>query len=160
MSYELGFFISLLLWLWHAVALLVHINSRFERNLNRVGQRLSWATLTPKPMTAEDTKRPLARAVGKYLLIVGFSLPFVLLSWVNVALYVAMYFYRRAKDAGVPQSVRELRWKMRNLDMGFDDLIKESMKVSEVDASTFNKVRAELIAEMEARGLDRRRLAL
>ena len=56
-SYEAGVGIALLLWAYNAIMLIVNVNSQFERNLNRIGQRLSWLTFAPKAMESEDQTR-------------------------------------------------------------------------------------------------------
>lgn len=116
-DYETGLAIALLLWLASAVILTISINSRMNRNFNKVGQRLSWLTLTPKPISASDERRSPLSSVLKFLLVVGLGLPFVLLSWVYVAFFVGTFMYRRTKDSGAPQVVREFRWKLKNVDM-------------------------------------------
>lgn len=152
-DYETGIFFALLLWLYNAVMIVVSVNSRLERNLNRMGQRLSWFTLMPKPLEPEDLSRSTTSKVLRYLLVVGIGLPFVLLSWLNVALAIATILYRRAKDSGAPQAVREFRWKLRNTDLSFDQLVKESMKAAEEDPSKFEEFRASIVNELEERGL-------
>lgn len=153
-DYETGIFFAFLLWLYSAIMIVVSVNSRLERNLNRIGQRLSWLTLTPKPMDSDDLSRSTVSKILRYLLIVGISLPFVLLSWLNVALAIATIIYRRAKDSGAPQAVREFRWKMKNADLTFDQLVKEMMKISEDDPSKFfEEFRTTIVNELEERGL-------
>lgn len=152
-DYEAGIFFAFLLWLFNAIMIVVSVNSRLEHNLNRIGQRLSWFTLTPKPMDPEDLSRSTVSKVLRYLLIVGISLPFVLFSWLNVALAIATIIYRRAKDSGAPQAVREFRWKMKNADLTFDQLVKEMMKISEDDPSKFEEFRTTIVNELEERGL-------
>ena len=152
-DYETGIFFAFLLWLYNAVMIVVSVNSRLERNLNRMGQRLSWLSLTPKLMELEDLSRSATSKVLRYLLVIGIALPFVLLSWLNVGLVVATILYRRAKDSGAPQAVREFRWKLRNTDLTFDQLVRELMKVAEEDPSEFEKFRATMISEFEERGL-------
>lgn len=152
-DYETGIFFAFLLWLYNAIMIVVSINSRLERNLNRIGQRLSWLTLMPKPLEPDDLSRSTTSKVLRYLLVVGIGLPFILLSWLNVALSVATILYRRAKDSGAPQTVREFRWKLRNTDLTFDQLVRESMKVTEEDSSKFEEFRASMINELEERGL-------
>ncbi|MBS1191387.1 MAG: hypothetical protein H6R10_3179 [Rhodocyclaceae bacterium] len=152
-DYETGIFVAVLLWLYNAVMIVVSVNSRLERNLNRMGQRLSWFTLTPKAMEPEDLARSTTSKIFRYLLVVGIGLPFVLLSWLNVGLAVATILYRRAKDSGAPQAVREFRWKLRNTDLTFDQLVRESMKAAEEDPSKFEEFRASMITELEERGL-------
>jgi len=157
-GYLLGVLLALILWLWNAIAIVIVVNSRFERNLNRIGQRVSWLSLTPTQMEASDSSRSTLASIGRYLLVVGITFPFIFLSWLNVALAAAMIFYRWRKDSGVPQVVREARWKMRNIDMSFDQLVRELMKISEIDPSDFEEYKSGLVAELEERGLDPRRL--
>lgn len=152
-DYETGIFFAFLLWLYNAIMIVVSVNSRLERNLNRIGQRLSWLTLTPKPMDSDDLSRSTVSKILRYLLIVGISLPFVLLSWLNVTLAIATIIYRRAKDSGAPQAVREFRWKMKNADLTFDQLVKEMMKISEDDPSKLEEFRTTIVNEFEERGL-------
>ena len=152
-DYETGIFVAFLLWLYNAVRVVVSVNSRLERNLNQMGQRLSWVTLTPKAMEPGDLSRSTTSKILKYLLVVGIGLPFVLLSWLNVGLAIATILYRRAKDSGAPQAVREFRWKLRNTDLTFDQLVRESMKAVEADPSKFEEFRAAMVTELEERGL-------
>lgn len=152
-DYETGIFFAFFLWLYNAVMIVVSVNSRLERNLNRMGQRLSWFALTPKPMEPDDLSRSTTSKILRYLLVVGIGLPFILLSWLNVGLAVATILYRRAKDSGAPQAVREFRWKLRNTDLTFDQLVRESMKAADEDPSKFEEFRASMIAELEERGL-------
>lgn len=133
--------------------MLVSINSRLERNLNKIGQRLSWITLTPKPMDAEDTNRSTLSKVMKFFLITSIGLPFILLSWLQVVMFIGTFAYKRIKDAGAPQIVREFRWKLRNIDMSFDQLAKELMKASEEDSANFETFRNDLVQELKDRGL-------
>ena len=59
----------------------------------------------------------------------------------------------RVKDSGAPQVVREFRWKMRNADLTFDQMMKELMKVSDEDPATFDTFRENYVRDMRARGL-------
>lgn len=152
-SYESGLLLAFLLWLWAVVNALVLINSRMETNLNRIGQRLSWLTLTPKAMSAEDSIRSPFRKAVKFSLIFGAGLPFVLASWLYVAVVAGTVIYRRSKDAGAPQAVREFRWKLKNTDMSFDQLIKELMKVSDQDPADFEKFKSTMLHELGERGI-------
>lgn len=104
-------------------------------------------------MDSDDLSRSTVSKILRYLLIVGISLPFVLLGWLNVALAIATIIYRRAKDSGAPQAVREFRWKMKNADLTFDQLVKEMMKISEDDSSKFEEFRTTIVNELEERGL-------
>lgn len=152
-AYETGLLLAALLWVYRSIARLVIINSRFERNLNKVGQRVSWSTLTVTPMTKGDGDQSIAWKTGKYLLITFGTLPLVVLSWLDVIWTVGVLAYRWSKDRGAPAVIREYRWKLKNVDMSFDQLVRETMKVAGDPESKFQQVRAEIIEDMRTRGI-------
>ena len=49
----------------------------------------------------------------------------IILSWVSVAWTVGTLIYQKSKQSGMPQPVKELRWKMRNVDMTRDQILAE-----------------------------------
>jgi hypothetical protein len=151
--YETGLGVAFLAWLGFMVRLVVSINSTMEKNLNRLGQRQSWLTLKPTPMEADDLHRSWLYKVGKFSLIGLISLPFTLFSWVYVLWMVGQFLYLRMRDSGVPQSVKEYRWKLRNCNMTLDQLIREAIKVQELDPASFDQLKADLRQEMADRGL-------
>lgn len=134
-SYENGLALAFMLWLASTVTAVVLINSRLERNLNKIGQRLSWFALVPKSMDAEEMQHSMFRKIFKFLFIVAIALPFVLLSWLYVVLFIGSFIYRRTKDAGAPQAVRDFRWKLRNVDMSFDEVVWVKNSAGEIPAS-------------------------
>lgn len=152
-SYEGGLAIAFFLWLTGTIHILVSINSKLQRNLNKVGQRLSWLTLTPKPMGAEDLNRSTFSKIVKFFFIAGIGLASVLLSWLYVAMFLGTFAYKRMKDAGAPQVIREFRWKLRNADLSFDQLVRELMKVLEKDPANFEKFRDDLVQDLKNQGL-------
>lgn len=151
LSYETGVLLAFLLWLWSVISAIVSINSQMERNLNKIGQRLSWLTMTPKPVAPEEANRSWLKKVLKFLLLHGIGLPFILTSWLYVVYGVGMLLYRKSKDAGAPQAVREFRWKLRNTEMTFDQIVKEMMKASDQDPADFEKIKTEILQELEVR---------
>lgn len=152
-SYEMGVGVAFLLWAYGAIMLVVSVNSRFERNLNRFGQRLSWLTLTPKAMGPEDQTRSTTAKIFKYLFVVGFGLPFILTSWLYALLAVGSIIYRLTKDAGAPQTVKEFRWRMRNQELTFDQLIKGLMQAANEDSNKFEEFKENLVHELDERGV-------
>lgn len=153
MNYETGVLFAFLVWLWGLAAIIINANSRFEKNLNKIGQRLSWLSYMPKPMEASDQNKTFGKSLGKFLLIAAIGLPFVFLSWVQILLYIGMALYKKSKDSGVPQNVKEFRWKMRNVDMTFDEIIRETLKLNGKDLSEFDATKAAVIQEMREAGL-------
>lgn len=154
-SYEGGVGVAFLFWIYSAISLLIAINSRLESNLKKIGQRLSWLTQSPKSMEPEDLKRSIISRVFKYLFVVGMGLPFIFLSWATVFFSVAFFLYSRMKDSGAPEYVRTFRWKMRNIDMSFDEILKELMKVEGRDPATFEQYRQEQLDRLVEIGLRR-----
>lgn len=155
MTYENGVLIGLLCWLWYAVMIIVSTNSRLERNLNKVGMRHSWVSLSAKDMHHGDLNRPIWRKIIKYLVIVGFAFPFIFLSWIYVIFTAATVIYSLSKSVGKPQSVKELQWKLKNVDLTFDQIAKEMMKVNEEDQDNFEQFKENLLMNLQERGIYR-----
>ena len=144
-TYENGLIVSFLLYCFYVFNLLMTINSLAEKNLNKVGERYSWLTLKPKLMDSNDFDRPFIKKVGKFSLVIVWHGLFVFLSWLNVCINVGYFFYSRYKDSGAPQVVKEFRWKLRNLDMTFDEICLELIKVKGLELEDFDVVKEELI---------------
>jgi len=154
--YELGLLVALLIWLYSSVAILLRVNSQFERNLNKIGQRLSWTT--GKIVHLDSAKQTFWRKFCKYLLIVFTGLVFVLLSWGYVAMAVMSFMYIFSKDIGVPQSVKEFRWKLRNRNLSFDDIVKETMLAAGQPLHNFEDAKGAILSDLEERGFSRHNL--
>ncbi len=152
-SYESGVVVGAFMYVYFIFNLLVSINSQFERNLNKVGERISWLSMQIKPMKREDVHPPLWKIIGKFALISGLQGIFVFLSWVNVALNLMLIAYRISQDRGVPTKIREFRWKLRNQDLSFDDLIRERMLAAGLSLEFFEAEKENLIASLCSSGL-------
>ncbi|HWT40995.1 MAG TPA: hypothetical protein VN081_07080 [Dongiaceae bacterium] len=151
--YETGIYLALLLWAWHGLMLITLVNSQMQRNLNRIGQRIGWLTLAPKPMDAGDKPGLTGGKIFKFLLIVIFGFPFIFLSWAYIAYIAAVILYGRSKNYGEPVAIKEFRWKMKNVDMTFDQIVKELMKVNDESDENFHQFRENLIRDLEERGI-------
>lgn len=134
-NYEIGVLVAFTLFLYGTVNMLVHINSKMEKNLNKVGMRLSWLSLTPKEMTSATDNPLLWKSTLKFFVNSAFGLALVALSWLQVALFIGGMIYRLNKDAGAPEYIREYRWKLRNIDMSFNTMTKEMFKVAEMQGA-------------------------
>jgi len=129
------------------------INSIAEKNLNKVGERYSWLTLKPKLMSTSDFGRPLYKSAIKFFIILIWQGIFVFLSWLNVFINIGYIIYRFSQDSGAPQSVKDFRWKIKNYEMTFDELVLEVMKLKEIPAEEFDMAKAELFDFVEQRRL-------
>jgi hypothetical protein len=153
MDYGTGVGLAFLLWLFYAASCVVRANSLLARNLAKVGMRISYLDLKPTPMTAADVQRSL---IGRFLrasLAVLVALPFVLGSWLYVLWFVGAIIFAKSKDAGAPTAVREWRWRMKNVDMSFDDAVTELLKLSAIAPEQMPEARAALIGDLRGRGI-------
>ena len=151
--YETGVAVAFLIWLLGLVLLVVQINSTLEQNLHKVGQRISWFFGQPKPASAAYIKGSFLRKVGKFLLIAAVTLPFVLLSWLQVIMFLGQRIYMWSKDRGAPQAIQEFRWKLRNIDMPLDQLVREMMKAAGQPDDMFDEVYKATLDDLRQQGL-------
>lgn len=152
-SYENGLFVSFLFYCYYIFNLLMSINSVAEKNLNKVGERYSWLSLKPKLMRASDFDRPFYKSAIKFFFVVIWQGIFVFLSWLNVFINIGYMIYRYSQDSGAPQSVKDFRWKIKNSEMTFDELVLEVMKLKEIPIEEFDMTKAELLEFVEQRRL-------
>jgi len=153
MSYEDGLIIAFFMWLAGNVLMIINSFSLFNRNLKKIGYRLSWVSGDPKFMTDADVQRPIWLSALKLLFIAGAGLAFCLLSWVYVFSAVGMFLYRKAKDSGAPENVKNYRWQMRNVDMTRDQVIKELMKAENIAPEKFEEYKEVMLTAMRNNGL-------
>lgn len=152
MTYEAGLLVAFFVWVWSVGSRIVTSRSLMAKNLAKVGQRVSWSTgaFTPEPPVG-------GRGLKRFLLLATVetaSLLFVLTSWLYVFIVGAMMLSGHWKDRGAPEAIRTFRWKLRNIDMGFDDLLRELMKVSGDPPERFLQVKAEVLQILEQRRLN------
>ena len=151
--YESGLFFAFCLWMFHAVNLLVQIKSTVNKNLHKVGKRLSWLTRTPEPLDHTHLAQPAWWKAVKYVALQLVSLPLVLLSWLYVAISAGMMIFGRMKDSGRPQAYKEFAWKMKNIDMSFDQILSEIAKSQGLTEAQAIELREATLDEMELASL-------
>lgn len=130
-AYSTGVFIAVLIWLYHMVMIIVNANSQLSRNLRKVGMRLSW--ISGRPVAYDGPRSPWVVAL-KYALFGTFGLTGIFFSWFTVAWFAGAMVYTYSKQLGMPQAVREYRWKLRNLDMTSEQIEAESLAVGQAVA--------------------------
>lgn len=148
--YETGVLAAFCAWLFSLVATIVNANSRAAQNLAKLGMRFSIVSQEPKPIAGGGNG---FLTFVKWVAVFGCGLCLIVFSWLYVAMVVGTLIYQKSKQSGMPQVVREFRWKLRNVDMPRDQLILEFMKVSGTPAEQFEEVKAGLIGDAEARGV-------
>lgn len=149
MTYELGVFFALLFWFFHMTMIVVRANSLLAKNLKKLGMRISWINGRPQPISYTEESRSFLSVFFRYALLAIFTLPIILLSWVYVLLVIADSIYRLTKNIGEPIARRELKWKFRNVDMSFDQIIIESMKANGEEIKDIEEIRQEFLREIK-----------
>lgn len=115
--------------------------------------RLSWTNLTPKEISAQDLNRSVVMTAVKVALFVVSGLVGALFSWVTVAVQIGSFMYARMKDSGAPQTIKDYRWKMKNREMSFDEIVVEIMKITDQPSESFTDVREQMLQELAGRGV-------
>ncbi len=152
MDYESGVLIAFLIWCFGLIAMLIKLNSQMNKNLKKIGYRISWVSLNPKPMSESDINKPIWRLVIKFLTIAFFGFLCIFLSWFQVVFFVGMFAYKFFQDIGAPQAVRDFRWRLKNVNMTMNQVIEEFMKVEEVKLD-FENYKSNIIEDMKQRNL-------
>ena len=116
-TYETWVGVAFLMWLAGVVWFFISINSQLERNLRKVSLRLSWISLNPKEVDPDAPEPSAFAKICKFAFIQGLGFISIFLGPLYVAFAVGMFAYSRWKDSGAPASVKEIRWRMRNVDM-------------------------------------------
>lgn len=135
--YEMGVLAAFLLWIYSLVMIVANANSQLARNLSKVGMRLSW--LTAEPVPAGDRSGAGWR-VFSALAFTGLGLVGILLSWLTVVASIGMLIHRASKSNGMPQVVKELRWKLRNVEMTREQVLTEMAAVQSAVLSSATTV--------------------
>ncbi len=153
MSYEAGVGVALCLWAFSTAQLVIALNSRMARNLSKVGLRIAWSTLQPVPMTAADAARGSVARLLRFLAFCAIGVLSVALSWFYVFAWVVLTAYKWSKDSGAPEAVKTYRWKVRNLDMSFDDMVRELVTLRSSEPIDLEEAKASIRNDMRGRGL-------
>ncbi len=152
-TYENGVILGFFFFIYDIVRLIIFKNSILEKNLNKIGMRLSWTSLSPKPIEIDNTINPIFAKILKSIFLILLSAIGIFLSWINIAFRLVVLIYHFSKNAGAPQIIKEYRWKMRNLDMSFDQIVKEGLIVEGIDLSKFDEHKELVLNGMRERGL-------
>lgn len=152
--YETGLLLAVAIWFIRAIYALLQINSTLEKNINKIGKRQSWLDFTIKPLTSDYVNKSVFYKIIKYLLIWGL-IPFILIftSWLYVIYVVAVFAYKTYQNIGMPNNVKEYKWRLRNLNLSFNDLVQETVAITNNNEITFEEAREAIIEEMKSNGL-------
>ena len=151
-DYESGVLVSFIIWFLSAIYLIIRINSTHEKNLHKIGRRLSWITLTQKELNIEYVNKPIYKKVAKFIFIQALSFISIFLSWLYVVYFFGFTLFILYKKIDMPQSIRSCRWKLNNIDMSFDAIVKELVN-SSVEQADYETFKEQIMKDMFARGL-------
>lgn len=149
--YLIGYVVSFTISL---TSLLINIFAGFTtlaKNLKQVGLRISWAHGRPKPMEEEDLNRPPWYFFLKFCLAVlgvGFGAFF---SWLNVIFIPVQVLVALIKSFGVPRDVRDARWRLKNVPLDFEGVVRLSAVIS--GKRDYADDRAQILKSLQERKL-------
>jgi hypothetical protein len=103
-------------------------------------------------MEADEENWPFWKCILKFLFLAIFGLICTLMSWLQVAMWVGMFLWQLHKDQGAPNSIKEYRWKMKNIDMTRDQIIQELIKIDNVLPEDFDGYKENILSDMRGRG--------
>ena len=148
--YLFGLFVALLLCFWNIVNSYAAATPQVKSNLEKVGKRLNRLTLEPIDILYGE--RLPSKASDSFDFLLWWAVAPLLLtitSWVYVVITLPKIVYKMINDFTAPKEVKELRWRLRNTDLEFDETIKLFMKAEGQDLAEFNQIREQLIKEIE-----------
>lgn len=151
-SYENGLLVNFLFIAYNYVNLLIQKNSIFERNLNKVGLRLSWTSLSAKEYYIDESRFSFIKKIIKFIFMFVLDVAFAMLSWLGIAIRIIMIIYFYNKRFGMPTKLKEYAWKLKNIDMSFHQLILAGMEANNVDESQYDSFSNEVLEGMRERG--------
>lgn len=121
--YEVGVGVAFLMWLFFRISFLIQINSLAAKNLRKVGMRYSSISGQPVAMSADDADPKPAWSVMKFILISLIGLCTILFGWGYVLVVLAQLVHAWSKSYGAPIAMKEFTWKLKNMDMTFEELV-------------------------------------
>ncbi len=159
-EYELGVFWAFIIWLIETSRLFLSLNSQLNKNLRKVGCRLRWSGGQPRMMEQDEINPTRNKVIVKTSLYVLWGLISIALSW----LFVIYSTFKAVKsfysyNFGSPEVVKIQRFKMKNIDMSFDEILKlmydvEVMLNPKVKINKFTGYKKSHIAKMKLFGTE------
>ena len=120
------------------------------RNLRQIGLRLSWSLGQPKEIS-EDDPDDFAGYLRKFGLLLLWCAINSMTSWLFLLLLPFSIVSGAIKSFGVPKDIREARWRLKNLPMDFDGVLRT---IKSIEGKTeYSADRAELLQSLKDRNL-------
>jgi hypothetical protein len=145
--YIVGVIMSLVCEMVGAFSLFNDLNSRLSYNLRQIGYRTSWFTHEIKPLDSLSNRLDIELIFTKVFIKIIFALMQSLLSWINVFLNVHQWIRQHSESKQMPPSLKELRWRLRNVAMPAEDVIKTMAQMGSVMRGLNQEATDKMIAE-------------
>ena len=150
--YELGLLIALAMWLFGQALLIASLNSTFATNVQRLGMRISWSTLRPRPAERPDHTGLTIGKFFKWFLLAVAGLLWALTSWLAVVSFVGLVLYNISQAVGMPQALKEWKWRMKNQLLSQADLVTGTLQASGIGQEEIPSRAREMLADLNERG--------
>lgn len=139
--------VAAFLALYRLTSLVYWLNSIYNQNLNRIGYRLSWATLAPTQMP-RDYHPGLIRRLGKFCLLLLFELVSIVLSWLSVVYFLFASIKHLMANLSAPQSIKDARWRLRHQSLSAPQVIDCFAQMISPNADTFEDAKMRMWHEL------------
>ncbi len=128
--YFLGVIIALLFETFHSIKLIRELNSRHATNFRRAGYRISWMTQEGKVIGPRYYKFDPYFVFMKSIAFLVTQIIESLLSWITVILHIRGWLNFREAQKEMPAALKELRWRIRNMDLTGEEVIRTMVQIS------------------------------
>lgn len=148
--YESRVFVALVIAFIRFIFAFLTINSIISSNYALIGMRLSYLTLSPKQLTKAFQNQNLILKILKFSTIwIIIPLILIFLSWLYVVYLLAIHLYHFSQFWGMPNDVKEFKWKIRNLELSFDQMAELTYIYSKPKDTTFEEFKSSIVENMK-----------
>lgn len=124
-GYEQGVFLAFVIWLIETTGLFLSLNSKLNSNLRKVGCRLRWSGGQPIMIEQDEINPTKNKIIIKFSLYILSGIVSIIFSWLFVIYSIAKWVKSFCSyNFGTPEVVKIQRFKMKNIDMNFDQILK------------------------------------
>ena len=145
--YWLGVYVSFFMTVNHAITLTYYLNAPIERNLRLINCRVSWMTLSAKPIDEYDINK--VKGFPKAALWVVWMTLFSFLSWLNLIFWTFTFLKAIIEKFTAPKEVRDARWRLWHLELSTEEICAQLLRGKGVAEKDLKEKTAELMEEVE-----------
>lgn len=141
-DYELGMFWAFILFTSDSIYRICLLKSKLNKNFKKVGIRLKWSTGLPTFMEFDELKPSKFFIAFKISMIFLGGIFCIFLSWVYV-IYSLFFWVRNfyKNNFNIPETLKIARFKLRNFDMTFDEVLEQCYEADSFASSNIKKLK-------------------